>query len=504
MNPEGERHYVVVDGSNLATEGRTEPSLEQLDEAVRSYATEDPAAEIIVVVDASFAHRIRAEERPELEQAVLHGEVVSPPAGAVGRGDAFVLRIAERTGARVLSNDSFQEFHEEHPWLFDPGRLIGGKPVPGVGWIFTPRSPVRGPRSAKGGRTRRVVRAGDGPPPKIGDTLTPSAAALEPSEAPTNPTKQPAKKRAAKKQAAKAPEPAAVLEPSEAPTNPTKQPAKKRAAKKQAAKAPEPAAVLEPSEAPTNPTKQPAKKRAAKKQAAKAPEPAAVLEPSEAPTKQPAKKRAAKKQAATTGPEVGSPLASSGAISRAATTTTRAAKKRSAQTPRGRSSAGLPPTASLSDGDVASAIEAATAEALHPEEAGDQRAGAGRRRRRRAPAPVAVNQPLPFITFVAEHPLGSVVEGEVAEFTSHGAMVDVVMSDGGTLRCYVPLAGLGDPPPRRARQVLSRGERRGFVLTGLDPPRRAAELALPDRVRDTATPSDERAASLKSRRATSA
>ncbi len=438
MNPEGERHYVVVDGSNLATEGRTEPSLEQLDEAVRSYATEDPAAEIIVVVDASFAHRIRAEERPELEQAVLHGEVVSPPAGAVGRGDAFVLRIAERTGARVLSNDSFQEFHEEHPWLFDPGRLIGGKPVPGVGWIFTPRSPVRGPRSAKGGRTRRVVRAGDGPPPKIGDTLTPSAAALEPSEAPTNPTKQPAKKRAAKKQAAKAPEPAAVLEPSEAPT------------------------------------------------------------------KQPAKKRAAKKQAATTGPEVGSPLASSGAISRAATTTTRAAKKRSAQTPRGRSSAGLPPTASLSDGDVASAIEAATAEALHPEEAGDQRAGAGRRRRRRAPAPVAVNQPLPFITFVAEHPLGSVVEGEVAEFTSHGAMVDVVMSDGGTLRCYVPLAGLGDPPPRRARQVLSRGERRGFVLTGLDPPRRAAELALPDRVRDTATPSDERAASLKSRRATSA
>src|SRR6059058_5607619 len=65
---------VVVDGSNIATEGRSVPSLAQLDEAVR-------------------------------------------------------------------------EFHGEHDWLFSQSRLVGGKPVPGVGWIFTPRTPVRGPRS---------------------------------------------------------------------------------------------------------------------------------------------------------------------------------------------------------------------------------------------------------------------------------------------------------------------------------------------------------------------
>src|SRR5271165_2290734 len=142
-----EHHHVVVDGSNLATEGRTTPSLDQLDEAVRAFAEEHPDAEIVVVVDASFEHRIDSSERRRLEEAELHGEVVSPPAGAIGRGDAFVLRIAERTGAVVLSNDSFQEFHAEHPWLFETGRLIGGKPVPGVGWIFTPRIPVRGPKS---------------------------------------------------------------------------------------------------------------------------------------------------------------------------------------------------------------------------------------------------------------------------------------------------------------------------------------------------------------------
>ena len=136
-----------MDGSNLATEGRSSPSLKQLDEAVRAYASEDPNASIIVVVDATFEHRVSEAERDEVRQAMLNGEVISPPAGAIGRGDAFVLRIAERTGATVLSNDSFQEFHGEHPWLFDAGRLIGGKPVPSVGWIFTPRVPIRGPKS---------------------------------------------------------------------------------------------------------------------------------------------------------------------------------------------------------------------------------------------------------------------------------------------------------------------------------------------------------------------
>ncbi|MGH9083283.1 MAG: NYN domain-containing protein, partial [Acidimicrobiales bacterium] len=157
-----DRRVVVVDGSNLATEGRTIPSLHQLDDAVRAYALEDPDAEIVVVVDASFEHRVGPEERAQLEEAELHGEVVSPPAGAIGRGDAFVLRIAERTGASVLSNDSFQEFHGEHPWLFDTGRLIGGKPVPGIGWIFTPRIPVRGPKSRQA--TSKAARASTGEP----------------------------------------------------------------------------------------------------------------------------------------------------------------------------------------------------------------------------------------------------------------------------------------------------------------------------------------------------
>ncbi|MGQ0521124.1 MAG: NYN domain-containing protein, partial [Actinomycetota bacterium] len=281
--------HVVVDGSNIATEGRSLPSLVQLDEAVREYRREFPEDVITVVVDATFGHRIDPSQKSSFDEAVAHNEIVSPPAGAIGRGDAFLLRVAEKVGATVLSNDSFQEFHGEHEWLFNNDRLIGGKPVPGVGWIFTPRTPVRGPKSRDSMRdARRAKRAGP---------------------------KDEAKK-------------------------------------------------------------------------------------------------------------------------------------------------------------VRKAIEVATEEAVEPDSPKMKR-----RRRKRGSAPPAdpVNEPLPFIEFVAKHPLGSRVDAEVESFSSHGAfaMVDDV-------RCYIPLSGLGDPPPRAAKEVLKRGEVRAFALQALDPPRRGIELALPD------------------------
>ena len=102
-----------------------------------------------VVVDASFPNRIDDSERDTFEGAVSAGEVITPPAGVIGRGDAFLLQIADRADAVVLSNDSFQEFHGTYGWLFDAGRLVGGKPVPHVGWVFMNRSPVRGPLSRR-------------------------------------------------------------------------------------------------------------------------------------------------------------------------------------------------------------------------------------------------------------------------------------------------------------------------------------------------------------------
>jgi hypothetical protein len=150
------RKHVVVDGSNIATEGRTTPSLTQLDEAVRAFLVEHPSEQATVIVDATFGHRIHESEQEAFEDAVNAGELLTAPAGTIGRGDAFILEVADKAGATVLSNDSFQEFHGKFTWLFDEGRLVGGKPVPGVGWVFLLRSPVRGPVS------RRAVKEAKG------------------------------------------------------------------------------------------------------------------------------------------------------------------------------------------------------------------------------------------------------------------------------------------------------------------------------------------------------
>ena len=320
---------VVVDGSNIATEGRTTPSLAQLNEAVLAFLNEYPDSEVIVVVDATFGHRIDPSEVGEFDEAEANNELVSPPAGAIGRGDAFLLRIAGKIGATVLSNDSFQEFHGEHDWLFDEGRLIGGKPVPGIGWIFTPRTPVRGARSRKAvkdAKQKGAVAVG-----------TSSGEALGPPPVPSKPP------------------------------------------------------------------------------------------------------------------------------------------------PRGRRKA---QAAAASAAQVADAIAVATAESVVGD--GDT-GGRKRRRKKRGSRPAEpVNDSLPFITFIAEHPLGSEIDGEVETFTSHGAFILA-----GGARCYVPISALGDPPPRAARDVLSRGGRRRFVVQALDPQRRGIELALPEFAKVAGAPRPE-------------
>jgi hypothetical protein len=197
--------HVVVDGSNVATEGRTSPSLKQLNEAVLSFMKEFPSTKITVVVDATFGHRIDKRETSEFNSAINNNELVAPPAGAVGRGDGFVLTIAEKIGASILSNDSYQEFHEQYPWLFNSGRLIGGKPVPNVGWVFIERLPVR-PSATKS--VKKASREANRPMPV---PKAPPPASKLPAPKPQAPS--------AKPQAAKTPAPKMSAKPKAATIN---------------------------------------------------------------------------------------------------------------------------------------------------------------------------------------------------------------------------------------------------------------------------------------------
>ena len=187
------------------------PTLEQLNEAVTSYMAEHPDTLITVVVDATFGHRIPKKEAKAYEEGIANNELVAPPAGAVGRGDAFVLGIADKANASVLSNDSFQEFHGDYPWLFDEGRLVGGKPVPHVGWVFVTRVPVRGPTSRKATRSSGRSSARSGTPRKA------SRAASAPMPMPKEPPPAAATKEqpepATRSKVPKGPEPVNDLMP---------------------------------------------------------------------------------------------------------------------------------------------------------------------------------------------------------------------------------------------------------------------------------------------------
>ena len=129
------------------------------------------------------------------------------------------------------------------------------------------------------------------------------------------------------------------------------------------------------------------------------------------------------------------------------------------------------------------AIAAAVEEAVEPAKGGRKR----RPRRRGGEVPSEpLNEPFSFITFIAAHQLGDEVEGTVEEFSSHGAFVSVEGA-----RCYVPLSAMSDVPPRSAREVLRKAEKRVFVVQAFDAMRRGIELALPGFARPAGIPTPE-------------
>jgi hypothetical protein len=376
-------NHVVVDGSNLATEGRTLPSLQQLDDAVRAYVEQYEPATVTVVVDASFPNRIDESERAAFEEAVLAGEVISPPAGVIGRGDAFLLEVADRADAVVLSNDSFQEFHGQFVWLFEQGRLVGGKPVPHVGWVFMDRAPVRGPVSRKAvSEAKKAAKRAAGEPDGPAKGAKPAKAAKASKAAKAT--------KAAK--AAKGAKPA-------------------RASK--ASQAASPAGGDGATDVAPQPGGTPSRRTRRRRAGAAAPTaPAPAGPPSEA------------------GPAPSDDGADTGSGGR---------RRR-----RRRSGGGI--TSSGAAGSSGS-----SSDSVQP-----------------------YNEPLPFIDFVAAHPIGTELEGTVERFSSHGAYVLA-----GGARCYLPLKHLADPPPRSAREVLDLGGSYTFVVQSIDTPRRGVDLAIP-------------------------
>ncbi|MFI8182458.1 Hsp70 family protein [Actinacidiphila glaucinigra] len=152
-NPDPEvPRTMVIDGSNLAWIGRSpsrpgtyeeddRPSFSQLEAAREALRRKYPDAEIHTVVDASFRHRVAVDERDGVTAALSKGDIIQPPAGTEGKGDALVAAIAEEYGGVVVTNDNFAELQGRYPWLREKGRVLGATHTKGM-WIFTPRTCV--------------------------------------------------------------------------------------------------------------------------------------------------------------------------------------------------------------------------------------------------------------------------------------------------------------------------------------------------------------------------
>ncbi|MEU3038675.1 Hsp70 family protein [Streptomyces griseoaurantiacus] len=142
----------VVDGSNLAWIGRSprepgvygdddRPSYAQLRSVLTALASNHPGAVLHVVVDATFRHKVAREERPAVEEALAKGDLIQPPAGTEGKGDALVTAIAQDTHGTVVTNDNYVELQGRHPWLRSTERVLGVTLTQGR-WVFTPRACV--------------------------------------------------------------------------------------------------------------------------------------------------------------------------------------------------------------------------------------------------------------------------------------------------------------------------------------------------------------------------
>lgn len=114
-----EHKMAVVDGANVAYAEMSAAGQPKVSNvlAVRR-ALQARGYEAIIIVDASLRHEI---DDPNQLEALLDDNIVrQAPAGT--DADYFVLETAERYDARVVSNDTFDDYRERYPWI-DERRL---------------------------------------------------------------------------------------------------------------------------------------------------------------------------------------------------------------------------------------------------------------------------------------------------------------------------------------------------------------------------------------------
>lgn len=124
-----EDRVAVVDGSNIAyaeMSASGKPKVSNIVGVCRNLR--ERGFRPVVIVDASLRHVV--DDPDQLEGLMDEQDVRQAPAGT--QADYFVLEVADDLGAPVVSNDGFDEYREQYPWIEErriPLMIVGGEVV---------------------------------------------------------------------------------------------------------------------------------------------------------------------------------------------------------------------------------------------------------------------------------------------------------------------------------------------------------------------------------------
>ena len=105
---------IVIDGANIAYIEQTEtgqPKVSNLEAVYR--ALKRRSYRPILIIDASLIHDV--DDRGQLEDFLDNPDVQQAPSQT--DADYFVLETADRLDAKVVSNDEYDRYKSEYPWI---------------------------------------------------------------------------------------------------------------------------------------------------------------------------------------------------------------------------------------------------------------------------------------------------------------------------------------------------------------------------------------------------
>lgn len=108
------KSMIVVDGANVAYAERSEEEKPRVSNMVAvKQALEERGYEALVIIDASVRHEI--DDPQQLEGLLDQDAFRQAPAGT--DADYFILRTADAQDALLLSNDEYEHYRDEYPWI---------------------------------------------------------------------------------------------------------------------------------------------------------------------------------------------------------------------------------------------------------------------------------------------------------------------------------------------------------------------------------------------------